>query len=334
MRKNKITLAVIAALAIVLLAFQSCKKENKNNVDNDNNKTETTLSNIDEYLISFKKRMETSTRDLEYISIDDAEWNLTALQNFELCDASISSSEMIVDTFYTDLRVKNDSVSLFELNNVFKDNVNRIRAKYTEIFSEYKNIYLINTKIDHDYRNDIARVMTVSYMYDGVRSGISCRFDSTDYWYDFGGKGKCGEYEGECIGRDAITEMNSKLQCYLPRYSNKYYRIYFTDISVYHHYGVDYPYCEDSPTPPYCLHWGESGSYRCLSPDELNWFLDKSLEMIDELTDNVESSTGKKHFHTEMGYDNSVGRDGRYMRLWALILKYGYINYTPIEPNL
>ena len=334
MRKNKITLAVIAALAIVLVSFQSCKKDNGNNADNDNNQTEIALSNIDEYLISLKKRMETSTRDLEYMSIDDAEWNLTALQNFELCDASRFSSEMIVDTFYTDLRVKNDSISLFELNHAFKDNVNKIRAKYAEIFSEYKNIYLINTKIDRDYRNDIARVKTISYMYDRTVPGISYRFDSTDYWYDFDGRGKCGDYIGECIGRDAITEITSKLQNFLPRYANKDYRIYYTNIETAYYYGVEHKECEDSPTPPYCLHWGESGSYRCLSPYELNWFLDKSLEIIDDLVNLVEGNTGKKHFHTAMVYDSAVGRDGRYMKVWALNLKFGDINYTPILPSI
>lgn len=319
---------------LVIVVFHSCKKSEERCGDNQNLKT--SPENVDEYLIEFKKRMKSSRKDLEYISLSDAEWNLTALQNFELCDASYYSSEMIADTLYFEIETKNDSISLFELNNVFEYNVHNIVDKYNKMDGESKSIYYINTKIDNNSRDGIAKVTTVSMMYNNkMINSYPNRFGPTDYWYDFDGKGKCSDYIWQCEGRDATTEINSKLQSYIPSYECNG-RIYFTNIvELSINTITDYYECEDSPYPPYCLYVGDSHYNNCLSPEELNWYLDKVLEILEDY-----ENIYQKHLVSAeiiagegVGFDKDVTND-RYIRYWHLSAWLADINCTPISPNL
>ena len=332
MKKNIIN--IIGIITIILITFYACKKD-IDKINNNDNQTE--ITNLDDYLIEFKEKIKSSERSNDYISIEDAEWHLTALQNFELCDASNFCPNIIIDTFYTNLRVKNDSVSLFELNDVYESNISKIVDKYRELDGDFKNIYYINSKIESNYRSDFAKVTTITNMINDNSNIITSPnvFDSTDYWYDFEGKGKCGEYAGECIGQDATTQMNMKLQYYIPTYNCVNGRVYFTDISSHLYVGARNPYCEDSPTPPYCLHVGTSQYEMCMSPDDLNWYLNKSLEIIDEIE---ELYYGSSLFYIELLEDACLGSDDgnrdRYQKTWTLDLTFGKINCTSIKPNM
>lgn len=85
MKKNIIN--AICTILVVATTFCACRKEENNSTDNSGDNQIKSSVNIDDYLIEFKEKMKTNKRSNESISIDDAEWHLTALQNFELCDA-------------------------------------------------------------------------------------------------------------------------------------------------------------------------------------------------------------------------------------------------------
>lgn len=325
MKKNIIN--IIGIITIILITFYACKKDN-DKTNYVNNQTEVP-ANLDDYLIEFKEKIKSAERSNNYLSIEDAEWHLTALQNFELCDASNFNPNMIIDTFYTSLKIKNDSISLFELNKVFEENVHSIKNKYDNLDGESKSIYYIHSKIEDNSKDGLTKVMTVSAMVNNnmIYPNPDSRFGLTDYWYACFEKGKCGEYEGEYIGRDACTEIDGKLQYLTPTYTCPNGRVYFTNIVNITINGLD-TYCENSPFPYYCLYVSTTGYDDCLSPDDMNWYFDKILEILNE---NIEIYN-RNLVYCKLRYDWTT--DTRYTKVWFLDLKLADVNCTSSNPNI
>ena len=297
MKKNfKLTAIVAAALigAAVLVTVQSCKKEKNevaNNIGNANVVSISPNDDMEEYLLNLKKRMKSAAKDGETMSIADAEWNLTALENFGLCDGSKRSPEMIIDTFYTKIRVNNGNISLYDLNLAYENNKKQIVEKFKSLAGNDKNIYFIKSTFVDSSKNDSIKIITETSMRSGGSMPRLTHFGPTDYWYDFNGRGKCGPYEGQCIGRDATTEMNYKVNINLTQHSCDNGRVFYTNIyDDYINYNEIGEQCEDSPYPPDCLYTNFTYYNRCLSPDELNWYLDKLFDILGEMENNYNKS--------------------------------------------
>lgn len=290
MKKNRI-FAIVALLAVIVssvVVFQACRKKivEKNYRNNENVISASSTSDIEEYLLNLRKRMKTAAKDGETISLSDAEWCLSALENFGFCDGSKRSDEMIVDTFYTTINVINNNVTLYDLNLVYENNKKDILNKFNSLSSDDKNIYLINCHIDTLAKEGTTRVTTVTSMRNGGSTiGNPMRFGPTDYWYDFDLRGKCGPYEGQCVGRDATTEMRLKVMANIGSYACIHGRIFYSNISEA--YAGPYEFsqilgdCDDSPYPPDCIYTNYESSYRCVTPEELNWYLDRILFFLD-----------------------------------------------------
>lgn len=281
---------IVAALAILLIAaagvitFEACNKKNEvvNNTKNKNIVTISSNDDMDGYLLDLRKRMKSATKDGEAMSLSDAEWALTALENFGLCDGSKRSTDMIVDTVFTKIMINDGNISLYELNLAYENSKRQIINKFNSLDGNDKNIYFIKSTIDDSSKNGTAEIRTIISMRNGGSMPNPMRFGPTDYWYDFNEKGKCGPYEGQCVGRDATIEMNSKVLTNLPQYGCEHGRVYFTDIDYHGITSWDYyGSCPDSPYEGCCLYFNDYNYNRCLSPSDLNWYLDKILECMD-----------------------------------------------------
>ena len=292
MKKHFKLVAAVAALIVVTTAvvtFEACNKKNEVVSNNSTNDVVSILPNAstDEYLLDLRNRMKNATKDGEAMTITDAEWALTALENFGFCDGSKRSKEMIVDTFYTKIKISDDNVSLYDLNLAYENNKSQIMNKFNSIIGDDKNIYCIMCDMDNSLKEDSAMVKTIVSIRNGDDMGNPMRFESTDYWYDFNLRGKCGQYAGQCIGRDATTEMKSKVLANIETYECVDGRVYFTNITNLY---TDYNelqsltgQCDYSPYPPDCLYTNFTYYNRCLSPSELNWYLDEILYILGAL---------------------------------------------------
>lgn len=279
------------------------------------------------YLLDLKQRMKSATKDGETMSFADAEWNLTALENFSFCDGSKSSINMIIDTFYTRIKVTGENISLFDLNLAYENNKKQISKRFNSLTENDKNIYYIKCILSNTIRNDSIEFITVTNMRDGGEAPNLMQFGPTDYWYDFDGLGKCGAYEGQCIGRDAVTEIKSKVIANIPQYDcPDNGRIYFTNIvedyfDSYYYYDT----CEYSPYPPYCLYVNETYFYNCLSPDELTWYLNKIIEYIT----NYEDTHNKSLIDFDIYGADFDGIDNKNKPVfWVLKMNYATIHCT------
>lgn len=278
------TILLIAVAGVI--TFVACNKKNEmvNNIVKTNVVSISPDDDMDGYLLDLRKRMKSATKDGEAMPLADVEWNLTALENFGFCDGSKRSDKMIIDTFYTELRVKDGSVSLYDLNLAYEDNKVKIMNRFKSLENNDKNIYYIKCLIDSVLYNDCVRVTTITSMRNGGSMPRLDGFGPTDYWYDFDLRGKCGPYEGQCVGRDATTEMQQKVIQNMDHYScQPGYRLYYTNIyneSIWY-----YGSCEDSPSAPDCLYTNWTYYNRCLTPDELNWYLNYILSLFEEWAD-------------------------------------------------
>ena len=324
---------LVAALATMLIAaagiitFEACnkKKEVVNNTENKNIVTISHNDDMDGYLLNLRKRMKTATKDGEAMSLSDAEWALTALENFGFCDGSKRSTEMIVDTIYTKVIINDGNISLYELNLAYENSRRQILDKFNSLEGNDKNIYLIKSTIDDSSKNGTAEIRTILSIRNGGSIPDPMRFGPTDYWYDFNEKGKCGDYTGQCVGRDATIEMNTKVLNNLPQYECENGRVYFTDIDFYEDTSLDYQNCPDSPYGNCCIYLNPNNYNRCLSPSDLNWYLDNILSYY---LDFYETYYDKYIVDFDLRPGEVLGGKNSVPDLWIIDAYYGNINCT------
>ena len=326
-KKSKIIVVVATLLiaAACIITFEACnkKKEVVNNTENKNIITIAPTNDMDGYLIDLRKRMKTATKYGETMSLSDAEWALTALENFGLCDGSKRSTDMIVDTVFTKVMINDGNISLYELNLAYENNKQQIINKFNSLEENDKNIYLIKSTIDDSSKNGTAEIRTIISMRNGGSMPNPMRFGPTDYWYDFHEKGKCGDYTGQCVGRDATIEMNSKVLTNLPQYACPNGRVYFTDIDW--HEVCTWAYqCLDSPYEDCCFYLNTSCVDRCLSPSDLNWYLDNILGCIDD----YESYYNKYITDFKLMPGEFLGVKACVPNFWLIYLYLGNIHCT------
>lgn len=220
---------------------------------------------------------------------------LTNYQNFSMCDASFYSNSMVVDTIKSKLTVTNGEVSLRDLYSFYETTRNEILSKLNELSGDQKNIYLIKSVVSGGLEaeamknlSSVIDINVIAYMYDNslLRYVNPYNFDSTDYWYDFDSLGKCDIYAGQCVGRDCITELNSKLHIRMswPRCPDGF-RTYFSDLEDQYHCSREYP---DTSSPNGHHAWPlRSGidPADCVTPSEMTWYLLRIESDLDDIED-------------------------------------------------
>lgn len=298
MKKRSIILAAIAIIAVTTIAIVSCKKDkvNENNTA-DNSMMSNELSEMDYAMIAFGEKLRSASKDNATMPLEEGLNTLTNYQNFTLCNASFLSNEMIVDTVKSKLNVTNGEVSLHDLCTLYETTRTEILSKLNELSGDQKNIYLIRSVVSGGLdREDMGNLSSqleinvIAYMYDGssLRYVNPFNFDSTDYWYDFDSLGKCDIYAGQCVGRDCITELNSKLHIRMSwPHCPVGFRTYFSDLENDYRRSRDYP---DTSSPNGHHAWPlRSGidPADCVTPSEMTWYLLRIENDMDDLEDEL-----------------------------------------------
>lgn len=152
---KKIKLLAIIALAIGIVTFSSCKKDDELT---NNNETKTLTStfnpneieNMDEYLLGFMKDLKTATRDSEPMLLEDAQWHLSACLNFQFCNANVEKTQVVYDTIYTTINVNDGYVSLNDINASLQEISTEVLVVYNSSDLENKNVLFIKPEIQDD----------------------------------------------------------------------------------------------------------------------------------------------------------------------------------------
>lgn len=286
---KKLNLYAIVTLAIVILAFQSCKKDDElTRINNTNTEAKTFnpygIENMDEYLLGFMKKIKTATRDGESMTIEDAEWHLSACLNFQFCNANVGRTHVVYDTITTTINVNDGCISMVDINAAMQEISTEVNAIFDESDVENKSLLFIKPEIMSDnYRNGNS-VRTVI--------GISGRDD--EYYYFIGGLLHPEWWELY----DVITEnyyhwkteapdtLDKYINYYIPNAESTDERVYFTSITDRTFSYENYPGRMFYLVSDMCNHE--------LTAENMMFYLDSYLGIIEENNNYVYSKISSK----------------------------------------
>lgn len=281
----------ITCLLLLAAIFFACNKEKQEKQELIKTENISKDEDMSAYLKQFKEKMLSSSKYDETLSTEDARWHLEAVLNFTHGDAGHETSDIQYDTFQCKLQTVEGMVQLSELNqafNLISHNVEQVLANCT---LPNKSILAIQTKLIDENKNDI---LTLQSIINTRGSSYPTQYyvDSTDYWYEDDYSGKCGPYQGTCLGTGAVQIIKNKINSNHPNYYCPTGHVYYTDFQditfsesmVFdvgmldpnspHGYRIPVFTCPSSQAP------------MCLSPDEINYYIVEGLKLINEFAPN------------------------------------------------
>ena len=312
---KKLRLLAIITLALGIVAFNSCKKDDELTKVNET-KTETStfnprgIENMDEYLLGFMKKIKSNTRDGESMSLSDAEWHLSACLNFQFCNLNVLKKQIVYDTITTIMNVNDGLVSLNDINVSLEEISAEVRAVYNASNVENKNLLFIKPEIlDDATRGGVVVRTTVA---------ISDRNDGSPYYFD-----EFGEwYELDTLFPDyALYQWNTDaidvLECYMNLFMPSAYendgRIYADVLRTEYFDHTDYPYIFNGGNP-----------LQMLNKEQMLFYLDYYLYIVDI------NKFGMSYISSDIVPSVMEIYDKEQVRYYnhALSISYGMLYYT------
>lgn len=231
MEKKKFFIATLLVVAAVSVAVVSCKKE-KHETSSSNNIEQAVQSadNMDEYLISFKKKLLSAQKGGETISLEQAERDLGNLLNFDFGDANFVTDEIKYDTLYVPVMLEGSLIDMAQLANTYNTAFTSILETYNRVDFPEKSVLYITCSINQDTKNDAADVRFVLAT-RGLTHYIPMApiFDETDNWRVWEKRGKC---DGTCVGDDHTTILKKAYNRNRPLLACHNGRLYYTDVDT------------------------------------------------------------------------------------------------------
>ena len=306
----------IAILAITTI-FSSCSKEN-NIVDEQRltKQDETTLK-----LISFKQELFSKSGGT--MLSDSAEWYLEGLLNYEQANNTheFTQVEFLYDTLawpsgngvisYEDIQLVYASV------NDLAENMAQQSGSPDYTF-DVIDLQVIDLQVIETGLKNGEQVLVVS-LSGGLpgKAPTYVGFLEDDYWLFGYGEGKCGDYSGQYIGRDATTELQHHIR-FVPT-TPSYHVSVETQIAL----PDEFP-ASDNPYGYYMIWMLDGPATECLSPDELNYYLSKF-----DYIKNFKQPAGKTFITVDVNCTFILGESSDYLHFYNL--KYGVNIGCPID---
>lgn len=234
-------------------------------------------SKLKSLVTNFSNKINSEFKSSEIMSIDSAEWYIEAALNYTYSN-SVSYESYITDSVkYVINDNENSSAIISDIADAYNHILTGLSTKFYSMTEENKAFDFIN--VESRVANG-GGIEFVGYYQIGInpanslnKSGIlvgQTEFGPTDYWKPYRGEGKCGPYEGQCIGRDAATELTRVgKNCYSYKSPVTGVRVVWTEMhDVGYINGINGHYLLD----------GGYGS--CIDPDQMNYYLKTVMNEI------------------------------------------------------
>jgi len=325
MKKTTLWLSVLLFLFIF-----GCKKDEKLITNLNNVSYESTVSKIR----SFQVRIANTYKSGETISLDSAIWYIEATLNYTYDDLDTAHLSFSLDSAFYDVKISNDSISLYELENAFSAFEDSLNHYYNSIYAIDKDVCMIDLEILHNNGLTANMKMTSGIAYGpGPNPPNAAPFGLNDYWKWWNGGtnngGYCdGIYEGQQPESDAAEEIEKAVMQTLSFPTGSF----FTAVENFEVlYPEDWP-LPNNPTPndnrcDYLLYKSMSGYPNfdgCLDPAEMNFYYFGILDIINSL----KPASKTFHFLDMQGDAYFPGNESVYLHR-APVIKYGVLCVPP-----
>lgn len=226
--RKYIVAAMLLVVAVAAAILVGCKKEKQEVKVCDVKPNNQVIGNMDDYLISFKKRMLSATKGDESISLEQAQRDLGNLLNFDFGDANYATDEIQYDTVYVSLDISGEEVELCQLAETYNIAYSEILEAFEQVTLPNKSVQAISCSLIQDAKAaESAEVRLVLSTRGLNMPAPKTRFDETDNWRVWERLGKC---DGTCVGDDHCTMLkkvynnNHNTDC-------AFGRVYYTNIN-------------------------------------------------------------------------------------------------------
>ena len=226
---------VLLIIAFSVIVFQSCKKDEFTNPDRTSRtskvyNTESSsfnpraINDMDSYLTNFLKEIKSPTRDAQPMSVEDAQWHISAGLNFLYSNAGVNKTQVTYDTIYSNIEVIDGSVSMDEINNSIQTISDELGDIYKRSNLDNKNVLYIKPEILEETTRGGSTVRTIVAMSDEIEI-MNYYFDNDSIPLSFFPEDATYLWNTEAI--DTLTHYMYMFKPEQPLISG---RVYFTNI--------------------------------------------------------------------------------------------------------
>ena len=167
MKKNSILAIIAMAILATTVAVVSCKKEESKSVSNKDTLEKTfdpmQIEDMNNYLEGFKQRMLSTSKDNnEVFSLEEAEWHLTSLANYDFGYANVDFDDIRFDTLFDQANVIDGTIGMNDIATTYESINNRIDKFFHSLMLDNKHFRLINVEISERGEVTISIITTFS----------------------------------------------------------------------------------------------------------------------------------------------------------------------------
>lgn len=324
MKKTNLFLAItVMAIVAIAVAVVSCKKEKQEPTTNYTERSVQSADNMDEYLISFKKKLLSAEKGGGTIGLEQAQRDLSNLLNFDFGDVNYATDVFKDDTLHTKIEINNGQIYLSDLAVTYNAAKELVRKAFDESSLPEKSIYSIVCSFSESNTKDIGFENVEIVMTTRGYSGESTMPNCNDGWRPSYRGGTC---DGQLVGvwggaRLVETWLNNYVTLHVPACLG---RGYFTDISYSNKRGFDpemyIPYQNQNPYYNYRLYVTnlQNPDDDCLSVEDLQFYYNEALNL---------------HNVPGINFNPPFPSDHTPMQYYLSLIPYGYgINNNPVTP--
>ena len=280
MKKSNSIIAIIClTIVATAVAFVSCKKEKQEEKTYNVEQSVQNSDNMDEYLISFKKRLLSAQKGEETISLEQAQRDLGNLLNFDFGDANYATTVFQHDTLFTSITLTNDGqVDLSQLAATYLSLRNQVQNAFNQVNLPEKTVYSISCILDNNSKNNETQVTTV--LTTRAFEEITINPD------DWRAGNKAGKCDGTLVGFwGAPEQIVSMLRSNMGNWACVNGRVYFTDPGQCY-IEANEPEMIDSNSPSYhrlFYRYDPTGQLNlqntCLPSTELQYYYNQAVSL-------------------------------------------------------
>ena len=318
--KKSFFYAICVMVLATIVAVVSCKKEKQDETTEKCEQCAQATDNMDEYLISFKKKLLSAEKGGETMSIEQA-----------LNDMNHVSDEYVFDTIRTSLSVSAGQVELSHLASVYNDAYGQVNSLFQQVDLPEKSVYAVLYNFDDSAKSndENLEIVVITRGYRGT--------NPEDNYKDWRPTNKGGTCYGNAInmwgGPEHVAHwLNNSL---LP-YGCDNGRVYFTNHGGSYVDGYNPDLFDPASPCNYKLYvsWETDQSQVCLYDSELRYYYNQARTLwfeYDGFLPTPPSGHVPLYYRINHKPYAIISQVPRLPYMWQLIVDHAKLNCTGLE---